>query len=199
MSVWLQVLTYFEWVLMALLFGLSVWSIGLVIDRRRVLAAETGEGDLRVVREKLQGGDVAGVKTWAEASGGAHAGALRTVFRLEGADRDRIDRAVKSYLTVERLRLERGLPWLATLGANAPFIGLFGTVLGIIRSFAALGAEPEAANSVMSGISQALYATAAGLFVAIPAVIAFNSFSGRIRRIHAECEALKDLTVSRGA
>jgi biopolymer transport protein ExbB/TolQ len=82
---------------------------------------------------------------------------------------------------------------LATLGANAPFIGLFGTVLGIIRSFAALADNQGNATNVMSGISQALYATAAGLFVAIPAVIAYNTFASRLRSQLMSADALKDL------
>jgi biopolymer transport protein ExbB len=98
------------------------------------------------------------------------------------------------------MRLEKGLPVLATLGANAPFIGLFGTVLGIVRAFAALsGATGPASNgaSVMSGISQSLYATAAGLFVAIPAVVAFNILSQKLKTLIAESDALKDAIAAR--
>ena len=72
---------------------------------------------------------------------------------------------------------------MATLGSNAPFIGLFGTVLGIIEAFFALSADQMGSERVMSAISEALIATAAGLFVAIPALIAFNSFSNRLRMI----------------
>jgi biopolymer transport protein ExbB len=74
---------------------------------------------------------------------------------------------------------------------------LFGTVLGIIHSFAILGESSGAASSVMSGISQALLATAAGLFVAIPAVVAFNVFSNRLRTLLSECDSLKDLFIAR--
>lgn len=183
---------------MALLFGLSVWSIGLMIDRRRVLSGEANDAALDELRAKLKNRDRAAVQAWMAQYPGVHAGALKTVAELKAEDRDQVDRAVKSYLTEQRIRMEKGLPWLATLGSNAPFIGLFGTVLGIIRAFAALGNEAGTAGSVMSGISQALYATAAGLFVAIPAVIAFNFFSSRVRRIVAEGEALKDLSLSRG-
>jgi biopolymer transport protein ExbB len=80
---------------------------------------------------------------------------------------------------------------LASLGANAPFIGLFGTVLGIIRAFAYLG-EQSGSTAVMSGVSQALYATALGLLVAIPAVIAFNYFSRRAKDLYLEIENIKD-------
>jgi biopolymer transport protein ExbB/TolQ len=112
-------------------------------------------------------------------------------------DPSRVDRAVKSYLSLQRSRLEEGLTTLATLGSNAPFIGLFGTVLGIIQSFGALGAHQTDAADIMVGISEALVATALGLFVAIPAVVAFNVFSKRLKNIIVKCEALKDLYLSR--
>jgi biopolymer transport protein ExbB len=82
----------------------------------------------------------------------------------------------------ERLRLERNLAFLATLGSNGPFIGLFGTVLGIIKAFHDLaGSQAGGASTVMAGISEALVTTAVGLMVAIPAVVAFNYFSRRVR------------------
>ncbi|MBK7962500.1 MAG: MotA/TolQ/ExbB proton channel family protein [Bdellovibrionales bacterium] len=94
------------------------------------------------------------------------------------------------------MRLEKGLAILGTLGANAPFIGLFGTVLGIIRAFAYLGTQGGSA-AVMSGVSQALYATALGLMVAIPAVVFFNIFTKQIRNSVVWTEALRDLYVAK--
>jgi len=90
----------------------------------------------------------------------------------------------------ERLRLERNLSFLATLGSNAPFIGLFGTVLGIIKAFHDLAATQAGAgaSTVMAGISEALVATAIGLMVAIPAVVAFNYFNRRVRVRMAEVD-----------
>lgn len=86
----------------------------------------------------------------------------------------------------ETLALERGLGWLGTLGAVAPFIGLLGTVIGVIRAFDALGASSATAGGggfgpLMSAIAEALVATGAGLLVAIPAVVAYNHFRRRIR------------------
>jgi biopolymer transport protein TolQ len=84
--------------------------------------------------------------------------------------------------TEELSRLESRLPWLATSGSVTPFIGLFGTVWGIIGAFHGLGTEGAATiRAVAPGISEALIATAAGLFVAIPAVIAYNQFGNSIR------------------
>jgi biopolymer transport protein TolQ len=82
--------------------------------------------------------------------------------------------------TEEALRLERGLSFLATIGSSAPFIGLFGTVVGIMNSFHQIGQSGAASFSVVApGIAEALFATAVGLFAAIPAVIAYNYCSAR--------------------
>ena len=89
-----------------------------------------------------------------------------------------------------RILLEKRLGILATFGNNAPFIGLFGTVLGIINAFHSLSRGSEfGVNAVMGGISEALVATAAGLFVAIPSVIAYNYFVRKIKMTLLEMEA----------
>ncbi len=93
-------------------------------------------------------------------------------------------------LSDEKRHLEGRLLWLGTLGNNAPFVGLFGTVLGVIKAFhdlAESGAGPEV---VMSGLSEALVATAVGLLVAIPSVLAFNFLQKLMRDLLSETEAL---------
>ncbi|MFH1514210.1 MAG: MotA/TolQ/ExbB proton channel family protein [bacterium] len=88
-----------------------------------------------------------------------------------------LDRAVQRFET----RLNRGIGWLATIGNTAPFVGLLGTVLGIIRSFSALSkADPAGYGELSSGIAEALIATASGLIVAVPAVILYNFLVRRI-------------------
>lgn len=95
-----------------------------------------------------------------------------------------------------KLSLEKRLGILATLGNNAPFIGLFGTVLGIIQAFHDLGRASEfGVRIVMEGISEALVATALGLFVAIPSVIAYNYFVRRVKKILLIYEYKKNLPV----
>ncbi len=99
--------------------------------------------------------------------------------------------SMEGFIVGERQKLDRGLVILGTLGNNAPFIGLFGTVLGIIIAFRDLALNPEGGPSVvMSGISEALVATAVGLIVAIPAVIAFNGFNRVVKRRVANAEAV---------
>ena len=84
----------------------------------------------------------------------------------------------------EMERLERGQAWLATIGSVSPYIGLFGTVWGIMASFVAIGAQKQASLAqVAPGIAEALIATAAGLFAAIPAVVAYNAFTDRLDRL----------------
>ena len=95
-----------------------------------------------------------------------------------------VERALQIASSQQLSRLERNLSWLATTGAVAPFIGLFGTVWGIMNAFMGLGAAGAASlRAVGPGIAEALVATAAGLFVAIPAVIAFNQFLSKLREM----------------
>ena len=94
--------------------------------------------------------------------------------------------------------MDRGLAVLATVGSNAPFVGLFGTVLGIIQSFHDLAVNTaEASEAVMGGISEALVATAVGLMVAIPAVVLYNTFLRWTRARVARVESLASIVLSR--
>ncbi len=106
-----------------------------------------------------------------------------------------IEKNMLEYEPLElKLSLEKRLGILATFGNNAPFIGLFGTVLGIIEAFHALSKTEEfGIRVVMGGISEALVATALGLFVAIPSVMAYNFFVRKIKKILLIYEAKKQL------
>jgi len=102
---------------------------------------------------------------------------------------DNIIRSLQQAVTAERTRLERGVNFLATTGSSAPFIGLFGTVWGIMESFRQIGVMKSASLAVVApGIAEALIATAAGLAAAIPAVIFYNYFLGRINTISIEMD-----------
>lgn len=92
-----------------------------------------------------------------------------------------------------RLKAEKRLSWLATIGSNAPFVGLFGTVLGIIQAFHDLSQSGTEGSTVVSaGISEALVATAIGLFVAIPAAVAYNIFQRRVKDMLLVAERTKN-------
>lgn len=109
----------------------------------------------------------------------------RRLFRGSGADN--VKRALRRSINTEMTRVSQMVPFLATTGNTTPFIGLFGTVWGIMNSFHGIGKMGSASLAVVApGISEALIATAAGLAVAIPAVIAFNHFTQKIRVIESE-------------
>jgi biopolymer transport protein TolQ len=103
---------------------------------------------------------------------------------------ENVERALRRAALAEMTELERLVPLLATVGSTSPFIGLFGTVIGIMKSFGEIGAKGSAnLATVAPGIAEALIATAAGLLAAIPAVIAFNAFNSRIKVLGAEMES----------
>jgi biopolymer transport protein ExbB/TolQ len=103
--------------------------------------------------------------------------------------RDRVERSMRSALASQVYRLESRVTFLATLGSTCPFIGLFGTVWGIMNSFIGIAASGETTLSVVApGIAEALSATAMGLVAAIPAVIAFNKINATVKKISKEAQ-----------
>jgi len=108
-----------------------------------------------------------------------------------------VQRAMRVALTREEERLETHLAFLATVGSTSPYVGLFGTVIGIMNSFRSLANMSQATlASVAPGISEALIATAIGLFAAIPAVIAYNRYSAKVDVLVKRYEAFNDELVS---
>ena len=126
---------------------------------------------------------------------GAAMGEWRRSAQAAGADisrggvRDRVDRTVAVTIQREMDRMERWMVFLASVGSTAPFIGLFGTVWGIMRSFSAIATSRNTNLSVVApGIAEALFATAIGLVAAIPAVLAYNKISTDLARFAARME-----------
>ncbi len=111
---------------------------------------------------------------------------------------DRLSELATDAILRTRGQWERNLAILATIGNNAPFVGLFGTVIGIIQAFHDLSSQAGTGiQTVSMGISEALIATAVGILVAIPAVVSFNLFQRRVKRALQEAEALKSYLLSR--
>ena len=111
---------------------------------------------------------------------------------------DSAEEVIAGHLKFSRSKLNRGLIAIGTTGSNAPFVGLFGTVLGIIQAFHDLAGDVDnAQDAVMSGISEALVATAVGLLVAIPAVVLYNYFQRRNKTTISDLESLAHLVLSR--
>lgn len=183
-----------EKAVLLLLVGLSIWSISIMIDRKRFLKSQISEDSFLLIKKMLSDKKTSFMQL-AENDFFSSAFKSAETHSRQFKNTESIDRAISSFIKEERGALEKGLPVLATLGANAPFIGLFGTVLGIIRSFAYLGSQ-SGSTAVMTGVSQALYATAVGLLVAIPAVVAYNNFSNQIKRAIQRTESLRDLLIA---
>lgn len=150
-------------------------------------------GELRLLVKS--GGANAGADWCREKSGGSWTDAIARVFLAgygkRALGRDEVVSAMELTGRHQIAGLERGLGVLGTIGSTAPFVGLFGTVVGIIRAFSDLAVDTAGGPSVVAaGVSEALVATAAGLFVAIPAVIAYNFFIRSTRRQFLELETL---------
>jgi len=131
---------------------------------------------------------VAAMREWMRANGRS----TRDVG-LSGGLRERIDKIMSVTLSREMAGLERYLDFLATVGSTAPFIGLFGTVWGIMNSFQAIAQSHNTSLAVVApGIAEALFATALGLFAAIPAVIAYNRFNSQVGRYGDRLEGFSE-------
>ncbi len=114
---------------------------------------------------------------------------FRAVFAERVTREEDVKRALKRFMALESSKLERYLNFLATTGSTAPFLGLFGTVWGLMNSFTGIGAAGSASLAVVApGISQALTTTAAGLIAAIPAVVGYNFFLSMARRLMVEMQ-----------
>ena len=191
-----------KFVLLLLLAG-SVWSWAVIVDKvvRLRAARLSAQGWERRTTEARNANDLVDERYGADASHPAGAvlaaGVEESVaFADDAAEtvterRDRIDRAMRLALGTQLRKLELRLPFLATLGSAAPFIGLFGTVWGIMRSFNAIAAANNTSLAVVApGIADALFATAMGLAAAIPAVIAYNKFIVEIGRLSGTMQSL---------
>ena len=183
------------WVLW-LLLALSVLSVAVMLER----AAWFGRRRIGAVFPELlrlcQSGELAQAAALAVRSApeAMETAVVRAAEGLAGEGQEAVEKAVASTIDRRRLEYEHWLFVLGTLGNNAPFIGLFGTVIGIIRAFADLAVShavgPGGASTVMAGISEALVATALGLFVAIPAVLSFNIFQRLLKGVIGRSNAL---------
>lgn len=129
----------------------------------------------------------------AQAAVGEYRRSTKGAVRDPKALRGRIATAMDSQIALEADDIAERLNFLATVGSVAPFVGLFGTVWGIMNSFFQIGAQESSSLAVVApGISEALFATAIGLFAAIPAVIAYNRFSHRVDRYEARLQRFAD-------
>ncbi|MBI3178784.1 MAG: MotA/TolQ/ExbB proton channel family protein [Deltaproteobacteria bacterium] len=186
-----------EWVLYVLLI-LSVVSIAITIERALHFSQRSASLDAlhNAVGAELAAGRIDEARRLL-GDGRSHVATI-VLSGLSALPRGAaaVEETMAGITQVERLKMERGLAFLGTLGNNAPFVGLFGTVLGIIRSFRDLSAQVTDTSAVMAGIAEALVATAVGLLVALPAVAVFNTFQRRIRKELVASEAMTRLVLA---
>jgi biopolymer transport protein ExbB len=181
-----------EWVLW-LLVALSVASLALMLERAMFFRARRLERREEIA-QRLSRGDVDGLRPLLEGQRGLEARVLQQGLAALPQGPAVVEEVMAAAMAAERPRYERFLSFLGTLGSNAPFVGLFGTVLGIIKAFNDLGAVAIRGSAiqqtVMTGISEALVATAVGLAVAIPAVVAYNLFTRALKNRVTRAQAL---------
>ena len=199
------------WVLW-LLAGLSIASVAVAIERWSFYRQAAGElqelsADLQ---KRLATQEQSEVATWLEKSEAVAARVAGAGLRLAQGGPVAAAKAMVSRTALERESLDRYLAFLGTLGNNAPFIGLFGTVIGIIQAFEELGhsaaghgghggagaASQVASGAVMSAIAEALVVTAVGIAVALPAVAAYNYLQRRVEHILAGVEVMSNLVLA---
>ncbi len=185
-----------EWVLwllvaLSLASGALVWEKLLFFKRHRTGNAEFASH----LNDKLISGDLAGARSLASEAGCVEGEVI--VAGLDALPRGSAacGEAMLAAKAGLRPRVEAHLTLLATIGSNAPFVGLLGTVLGVIKAAHDLGGQSDP-GAVMTGVFEALVATAVGLFVAIPAVVMFNVFQRRARQTLASVDAMVHLVLA---
>jgi biopolymer transport protein ExbB len=194
------------WVLLLMLV-LSVVSLAVMLERAWLYWSLRDDIPtlMRDLGRLLRSGDLEGARRRLEASPSAEAAVVIAGIVEAGMGSDAAEEAMAGASALQRLKLEKRLAFLGTLGNNAPFIGLLGTVIGIIGAFDELGkvknqtltaASAVAPEQVMANIAEALVATAIGLLVAIPAVAAFNAFQRVVRATLSNTEALSHVLLA---
>jgi biopolymer transport protein ExbB/biopolymer transport protein TolQ len=182
-----------------LLLALSVFSVGIVVERwwffrKRKIDVETVGDELA---KRLRANDVDGARRDLGALHAVEAEVLKDALDYYKDGPESVQEIVQKGIRQRRKVFESGLLFLGTLGSNSPFVGLFGTVLGVVAAFKELGAASAnmaasggGMGNVMGGIAEALIATAVGILVAIPAVIAYNIFQKKCSDIEENTGAL---------
>ena len=179
-----------------LLFLMSAWSIGVMIDRWIAFGAARKQSRLfaPAVAGALKDGKIEEAIAIAEQNKRSHLAKVVTAglqefqahqvsTEIPGEEIEASKRALERATAIVNAELKRGVSGLATIGSTAPFVGLFGTVLGIINAFQKI---QEMKTAVAGGIAEALVTTAIGLFVAVPAVWVYNYFTGKIEAFDVE-------------
>lgn len=183
-----------------LLLVLSILSIGMILERFFSLGkikSQSRKASERI-KEALQSYNLKEIEEISKDRDSLEGRALSYGLRhMKESGPEGLEEIFNTFALLEKPALERYLNFLATVGSNAPFIGLLGTVLGIMKAFNDLSvAEAGNNQAVMSGIAEALVATAVGLLVAIPAVIAYNYFQKQVKQLLGSIESARELCLA---
>lgn len=184
--VWLVVVEWFARLILVLLIGLSIWSIKIIIEKHRFFKKVNFPVD--EIRKNIK------LKNINSDTPHFLTDFFNEIKFLKS--NESIDKAFESFFIEKRKEFEKGLSVLGTLGSTSPFIGLLGTILGIIVSFGELSSGSGSTNAVMFSLAEALILTAVGLVVAIPAVVAYNFFGRKMKLIFSDAQSLKDLFIA---
>ena len=163
MPLWMIIVEWSARLILLILIGLSVWSFAIIIERKRFLKSFDIDNEFLDIEKQAN-----------------------------KLSKENISMGLTRHFYNLQTRLQKGLSVLGTLGSTTPFIGLLGTILGIIVAFGKLSAGSGGTNAIMFALAEALILTAVGLFVAIPAVIAFNIFSKRSKLIITDLQSRLD-------
>jgi biopolymer transport protein ExbB/TolQ len=180
-----------SWILY-LLLGLSLAAVAIMLDRIWFFVQErTPHAAITAALAQLGKSGAAAALAKLGGARSMEAAVARACLAHAADGVAAVEERKEGAIEEERVRYERRLAFLGTLGNNAPFVGLFGTVLGIIRAFHDLaGSALQGTQAVMAGIAEALVATGVGLLVALPAVAAYNIFTRRVERAVSASEVL---------
>src|SRR5438093_7550310 len=185
---------------MCCLAALSVFSVGLIVDKHRRFRSAARQSQMfkPVFGKFLHGGELQELIDAVRAHKNSHVAQVVSagILEYDGVRQkggnpveslELVTSALRDSISETLIQLKQGLGFLATIGSTAPFIGLFGTVVGIINAFRGIAATGSGGMAAVSGgIAEALVATALGIFVAIPAVVAFNHFTGKLDQFQVE-------------
>ena len=188
-----------EWV-MFVLIACSVWSLAIIVDRGIYffkLGGDFGEF-VKSLTERLNSGEsLDKVAAWCSGQKLLEANVAAVGLERANDSLRAVEESMNATMIAARTKMDRGLTVLGTLGNNTPYIGLFGTVIGIIQAFHALATSKAAGPEVvMASISEALVATAVGLMVTIPSVFAYNFLGRTIKRKVANSQATASIVLT---
>ncbi|MCI5072747.1 MotA/TolQ/ExbB proton channel family protein [bacterium] len=186
MPVWMLIVEWLARLVLLLLLCLSVWSIAIMFDRKKYFSRILKDLPKANWDKELKNLDHSTMQTSDKLWHRAYA------FIAKEKQEQKIEKAFETFTLQEKPTMNKGLSVLGTLGATAPFIGLFGTVLGIINAFGDLSINSQNTNKIMFLLAEALILTAVGLLVAIPAVIAFNYFKQKMNMVLERLVAMKN-------